>query len=406
MFLRELAKQIIREMLKKKLRSFLALFGILWGTLAVILLLALGRGFYQASLNNMHGFVIGTLIFNHGETSIPFFGTPPGQNIIIHAADVLPLKKIFPQIASISPVLLNTGNITYQNQQVSTNIQGVSADYAAINNYTIVPGGRFIDRYDIGNQRNVIFIGPDLQQVLFGQNPALNQIIFVNNIPFRVIGILQTMPDAGDWYNNLAIIPYTAAINLWGNQDIGFFTVLPKPNTNSQLLQQNIISYFANQLHFSPSDTSAMSIFDFTQIYAFFTWFFYGIEIFLGFCGIMTLAVGGVGVANILFLIVAERKREIGLRMALGAQYKHILWQILFEAFILVSLGGIIGTLLSFLLITTINQFHLPTWLGHPSISFFVVVVTFLILLITALLAGYFPAKKAANMQPVDALAF
>lgn len=406
MYILELSKQILREMSQKKLRSVLALFGIVWGTLAVILLLALGAGFYNASKANMHGFINGTLIFNHGVSSIPFRGIPPGNQIHIKASDVIKLAQLFPGIAGVSPIIQNKGTVVYQNQQVSTTIQGVAANYAMISNYQTVPGGRFIDIYDVNNNRPVIYIGSDLQQTLFGNKSALGQQVTISGLPFTVIGVLQQMPDTGDWYNNIALIPYTTATELWGDTDINSFIVLPADMNNSQTLQTSIISYFSDLLGFDPSDQSAMSVFDLTQIYQFFNWFFLSIEIFLGFCGAMTLGVGGLSVANIMFLIVTERTHEIGLRMAIGARQSHIMWQIILEAAVIVLTGGIIGFILALLTVFILTHLKLPSWLGTPIISAAVVIITFFILTLTALLAGYFPARKAAKMQPVKALAF
>lgn len=407
MYTFELTRQILREMHTRKLRSILALFGVVWGTMTVILLLALGQGFYTASKNNMQGFIEGTLLFNHGVTSIPFRGLPSGRLIHIRAHDVIELPRLFPSIQAASPVLLNIATITYGNKQITkVNTQGVAQDYFVINNYQANTGGRFINQLDVKNASLVVFIGMDVKLTLFGSENAVGKQLFINGLPFTVIGVMQQMPDAGSWNNNLTIMPYTTAIKLWGDQDVGEIMVLPGKQSNSDMVIRSVKNYFSNQFSFSPEDQSAMWVFDFSQIYAFFTWFFISIEIFLGFCGAMTLGVGALNVANIMFLNVTERTKEIGLRMAIGARRAHIMLQIMLETCVIMFLGGFIGLMLAFFSVFILSFMSLPSWLGHPAISPAVVVATFFVLAITGVCAGYYPARRAAEMTPVVALGF
>ena len=181
---------------------------------------------------------------------------------------------------------------------------------------------------------------------------------------------------------------------------------MPRDIANSNQLQKAIISYFSGIFHFDPTDNSAFSFFNMNDVYEFFKWFFAGIELFLGFCGIMTLGVGGIGVANVMFLIVNERTPEIGLRRAIGATDKHILWQIMLEALIIVSFGALIGFAISGLSILLLQHINLPHWLGKPTLPLTVYIATITVLIFTALAAGYFPARKAMRMEPVTALSF
>ena len=163
-------------------------------------------------------------------------------------------------------------------------------------------------------------------------------------------------------------------------------------------------TYLGYLYHFSPDDTNALMFYDTLKIFNFFNWFFVGIQLFLGLCGSLTLAVGGLGVANIMFLIVTERTKEIGLRMAVGARDSHILIQILCEALILVVLGGLFGITLSYLTVFILQFITLPAWIGKPTISLSIAFITIAVLAMIGVLAGYFPAKRASRMDPVDAL--
>ena len=142
------------------------------------------------------------------------------------------------------------------------------------------------------------------------------------------------------------------------------------------------------------------------KAFDFFQWFFKSINLFLGFCGLLTLAVGGISVANMMFLIVTERTPEIGLKLALGAKDKHILGQVLLESFVIVFLGGLLGFLVSSLVLISLADISLGGWLGTPSLSIPVLIGTVIILAFVALLSGFFPALRASRLQPVEALSF
>ncbi len=407
MYLIEQSKQILREMLHYKTRSIMALFGIVWGTVAVVLLLSLGNGFYRENLRNMQGFADGTLVFSRGSTSMPYHGTLPGQTIKFKINDIIKLKTVVPGIKYLSPWMFNAVKVTRNNQMANADIQGVSADYATLKKIQLKTGGRFIDKLDIQHNRAVIFIGSELAQTLFPNNSnPIGKKVAIKGIPFTVIGLLKDLPNTGDWYNNTAIIPYTTFVSLFGNQDIWQFIVLAKNVKQSDALKHEVINYFSALYQFDPHDKAAINVFSMAQIYEFFNWFFRAIEIFLGFCGAMTLGVGGLCIANLMFLIVTERTNEIGLRMAIGATTQDIMRQIILETLIIVAVGGLIGATIALTTIISLQYIHLPNWLGTPTLSPIVCLATLLILAITALTAGYFPARRAANMQPVTALGF
>lgn len=247
----------------------------------------------------------------------------------------------------------------------------------------------------------------NLKAEFFGDadNNVVGRTVKFNNIPFTVIGVIQKpSKNIYNWHGNSALIPYSAYTELFGDQNIRFFMVLPDPKANPKIVEQTMRSYFAYKYNFAPDDKVALSFFNTTEMYQFMRWFFIGIQIFLGICGSLALGVGSLGVANIMFLIVVERTREIGLRLAIGASDWHILFQIILEALIIIALGGAVGFLLSYITISVLQLFTLPEWLGAPAISSISVIVTLVILAILGVLAGYFPARRASKMDPVEAL--
>lgn len=411
MYVWELGQQILREMRARKLRSFLALFGIVWGTISVVVLLALGQGFYQESYNSMVNLTENSLILYPGTTTQAFAGLPIGRKISIKTHDIMPLADILPDIDKITPVLrkIDTKINAYKRFRRQKVVLGVSPDYAPIRMVNIAPGGRFINTMDIKEKRHVIFLGNQFKEHFYGDTDPLGKDIYLNDIRFTVIGIRQAKSQNQNVFDSDErglFIPYTTFIALWGDKDISLAIVLPKTTTTPKELQTKLAQYLSHRFRYASQDQGAINIIDLAEGFAFFKSFFFSIQLFLGFCGFMTLAVGGIGVANIMFLIVTERTPEIGLRMALGAKPKDILLQILLEAAIIVGLGGFIGLTLSYSLVNALAAMPLPVWLGRPAIIPESVFITLLILTLVALSAGFFPARRAARMQPVQALAF
>ncbi len=168
--------------------------------------------------------------------------------------------------------------------------------------------------------------------------------------------------------------------------------------------EQNIVNFFAKQLHFDPSDKDAVELPDFSEGAAVISGILRGIQIFLGASGAMTMAVGALGVANIMFLSVTERTREIGVRLAIGATQKSILSQFILEGFILVAVGTALGLMFSYAVVSVLSSMALPEWIGLPVITPDSIAWSLLVTLILALMASYFPARRASRLTPVIAL--
>jgi len=349
MYIFNLVQQILSEMWQRKLRSALALFGIIWGTLTVVLLLAIGHGFTQASQKNIMQIADGVFFAFPAKTTLSYRGYPAGQKINLKAKTVMQLKKAIPDIQAVSPMLSTSVNLSFKGKKVNKNIHGVAPSFGYLRKINLTKQSRFLNIIDMQKKNRVVVLGDKLKTRLMGDIPSLGKRIFIKNIAFTIIGVTQeSKKNVYNWYENKALIPYTTYITLFGNKNVHRFIVLPNPDANPQQIAQSMRHYIAWKQHFNPDDESALHVFDTTKIFQFFKWFFVGIQLFLGACGALTLAVGSLGVTNIMFLIVRERTREIGLRMAVGARNWHILLQILFEALVIVALGGFIGFMIAF----------------------------------------------------------
>ena len=400
---------ILRDMWACKLRSILALFGIMWGTISVVLLLSLGDSFYGAAKLKLTPLANGAIIGLPSSLGMSYKGLPKGRQVMMKAKDIVELPKVVKGVASASPVMggFNKASTFLRQGLVSIgNINGADYDYMQTGNMHVQAGGRQINDQDVDNKRDVIFLGSDIARALFprGENP-IGKKVYYNHIPFVVIGVQQKDQPAA-WNNRFAYIPYSTYIDLFGEENVWLFWVMPQDPSKASYLQDRIAQHFARKFYFDPADKQAVKFFDARKLFEFFQWFFSSIQLFLAFCGALTLAVGGISVANMMFLIVTERTPEIGLKIALGAKDRHILGQILLEAFVIVFLGGLLGIFISSVFIIMLGYMHLPAWLGVFTLSLPVLGATILVLAIVAFLSGLFPALKASRLEPVEALAF
>ncbi|MDF1761117.1 MAG: ABC transporter permease [Coxiellaceae bacterium] len=405
----ELIHQTLNSLRTHKLRSFLALFGIMWGTLSVVLLLALGNGFYNYNQHQMMKIANGQIFMRAGMTTKPYQGRPSGQFIHIKVNDILAMASDISQIKMITPLMnFATVGMTFTSgkHQMKGNLEGVSNDYINITQTEIAPGGHFFNKLDLQHKNSVIVLNNHMRKVLFPNSNPINQTVWVSGIPFTVVGYKQAQKQGGaHWRGDLSYIPYTTYQKMWGDQDSAEIALITHSPSQVDTTKQAIRQYLAARFHFDPTDSQAIMMPDLTKIVHFFSWFFWGIKTFLIFCGALTLTVGGIGVANIMFLIVNERTAEIGLRLALGSPDASILWQILIESLMLVFIGGIAGILIAMAIVSALQHMPLPPWIGRPEVSAIAMLISFVTLAAVGVAAGYFPAKKASLLEPVVALA-
>ncbi|MFA6408730.1 MAG: ABC transporter permease [Gammaproteobacteria bacterium] len=407
MYIIPLCQQIFRELWLHKLRSILALFCITWGTLTVILLLALGDGFQVASKKNMLSIADGAFFIIPTRTSIAYQGFPKRQPIKIQVSDIINIKQSIPSLIAATPILTANTKLGAGTREAKKNVFGVSLDFSKIRKLELTEGSRFLTPFDIENNERVAIIGDKLKREFFKDQNAIGKTITINSAPFKIVGTLEPPAKATySHYDNSAIITYVSFMSLYDQKNANFIAVLPDSKLDPDTVEQNLRNYFAYQYHFSPQDKKALKIFSSAKIFQFFTYFFIGIKLFLLACGTLTLGVGCLGVTNIMFLIVTERTKEIGLRMSLGATDANIFSQIMLEALAITSIGGFLGFLLSASIITTLQHIPLPEWIGVPTLSTPSAFVTIFILIALGLIAGYLPAKRAAKMDPITALGF
>jgi len=409
-FFWELIWQFLQDVRTRTLRTILAVSGIAWGTAAVVLLLAIGRGFHVASSKAMHGMGDHLLVVWPSSTTKAYAGMQPGRPLRMKSADVLQMARSLPEIGRCSPEMTNWGRtLAFGPHRFKAPVGGVVPEYELIRNMIPEPGGRFLNQADVDERRRVVFIGNELKKKLFGDQEAVGQTVLLDGRPFVVVGTLRKKIQSSSYSGSdseKALIPYTTFISVWGDWNVSDFLVQPDPPEESARLKRALYRYLAQKYRFDPADEGALGIWDTVESDRFVNWFFWGLQALLGLSGALTLGAGGIGLANVMFLIVRERTREIGVRIAVGAQDWHILGQVLLETLLIAAVGGLMGFGFSGLVIGALQLAPLPDWLGRPQFSLSVGLLAFGVLSGVALAAGLFPARRAARLDPVKALGF
>jgi putative ABC transport system permease protein len=275
-------------------------------------------------------------------------------------------------------------------------------------------GGRFLNDVDVSQQRRVLVLGSKIAKDIFKEEQPVGKVILVDNVPFTLVGLLQkklqtSMNNGPD--DERAIIPYTTFRTMYGNKNVNSIVVRPVDPSKQPEVKSEIFRVLARKYHFDPTDERTLFIWDFIEDEKVGEKITLGVSIFLFSVGFLTLLVAGVGVANVMYAIVKERTREIGIKMAVGAKRRYILSQFIFEALLIAFIGGTIGLLFSWSVVSAMKL--IPSdgdgpmqFLGKPILSPGIMIITTGILGMIGFLAGFFPARRAASVDPVESLRY
>jgi putative ABC transport system permease protein len=400
-------RNLARDLRRQPLRTTLTLSGVGWGTFAVVILLAFGSAVSRQNLKSFRGVGQGFVIAFPASTTITYQGLPKGRQVRLTPEQVFLAGQKVPGIKRTSFEFTASRAIRHRREDVLNTVRGVTIEYGDIRN--IIAGkGRYINEADISQKRRVCLLGDVVTENLFHEEEAVGRTIFIEGIPFTVVGVMkkkiQTSNFSGQRDEHCAFIPWTTYSALFGNKYVDSLIFQPANPANSKRTIRLMREELGDMAGFSPDDKDALFVWDWTEFEKSFSIFFLAFNIFLGVIGSFTLLVGGVGVASIMLVVVEERTKEIGIKLAVGAKRRHVLWQFFAESLTIVLFGGGLGFLFAALVLKALPVEKIKDFVGNPQINPAVGVATVLILLVIGVISGLMPARRAASTNPIEAL--
>jgi putative ABC transport system permease protein len=400
--------EFLRDLRAQKLRTALTIFGIVWGTVAIVVLLAFGMGFKKQLSANMHGIGESIAIMFPGSTTKPFEGFGIGRGMSFTEDDAILLRIQVAEIGRISPEYSrNDAQVRVGENIIGTSVAGIYPIYGEMRNIIPGAGGRFVNDPDMQDRRRVIVLGDEVKRLLFNEQDAVGKLVYLGDVPFTVIGVMQkkTQPSS---YNrrdqDRVFIPASTFASVYGAHHVNNIIYTPRDPTRSEVTMQRVREVLGKRYKFDPTDRDAVWIWDTSEFDKFAYYFFLAFNLFMGLIGSFTLAVGGIGVANIMYIVVQERVKEIGIRRAVGARRSNILIQFFSETMFIIGLGSSIGFVFAVLITQAMQFIPIKEFVGTPEISVQVALATMVVLAIIGFAAGIMPARRAATLNIVDCL--
>ncbi len=395
-------------------RMTMTVMAIAWGTIAIILLLSFGEGLKRSMEKSRRGLGENIAVVWNGETSKAFAGLPPGRPIRLRPEDVELIADNVPEISAATGEMTAWSTpISHGDVDLNKRITGVNTAYGGIRNHFPQAGGRFIDALDEADKRRVIFLGDTLAKDLFGAASPVGQTVMVRRVAFTVIGVMQPKLQMGTYGGpdtDHALIPLSTFQALWGRKTLSNVVFKVPDPALMEAAKRHFHEVLGAKYRFDPTDTRVFGIWDVVKGQVVMANMMLGIQLFLGLIGGLTLLIGGVGVANIMYAVVKHRTREIGVQMALGARRGTLMGSLVLEAIALTFMGGVTGIAVGGGLVYALAygasklKSQAVAFLGRPTFSLPIALATVALLGLIGLLAGYFPARRAASVQPAVAL--
>lgn len=389
------------SLIANKMRSILTMLGIIIGVAAVIALVSIGNGVKQDIQNSISSLGSNLLMVMPGAPRTPGVRPSAGSMKSLKVADYEAIAKL-DGVKAASPMTNGAYVVIYQNKNWTTSVSGVNANYLDVNNWSM-KSGRFLSEKNVQNRERVAVVGKTVVKNLFGDENPVGAEIRVKNIPFRIIGVLNSKGSGamGNDQDDMVIIPYTTAMErVEGVDYLRMIYVVGKDENGIDRLQSDIENLLRVRHGIKDTNLDDFNIQNMNSIMETMEETTGTLTLFLGAVAAISLVVGGIGIMNIMLVSVTERTREIGVRKALGATYSVIVTQFLIEAVVISLMGGIIGIILGIGSSKLIGMASgMSTVISIPTI-----VMSFAFSMAIGLIFGIYPARKAAKLNPIDAL--
>ena len=415
MVLRDLFRDVFQTLWAHKLRTALTMFGIAWGVISIVLMVAAGEGLRVGQAKVSENFGRDLMIVFAGRTSLQAGGTRAGRQIEYLDSDIAVVQTDSPDCEWVLPELETSRARIHSNYNAGA--QTVTGSYPPFQDIRSlsVADGRFYDWGDLKETRRVAFLGTEVKKQLFGARAAIGENIYLNDIPYKVIGVMKTKDQDSSYDGfdvNKIFVPYSAMHEDFPNKPpatlhgVDQLLVTPKSVEQHEACKAEVRATLGRLHNFDPHDKEAANIWDTIEEAQAFKTMTDSMKYFLGAVGLVTLFLGGLSVMNVMLVAVRERTREIGVRKAVGAQSRSIMMQFFVETMIVVFVSGGLGMAISFGFcglfdLLPMPQFFaglLPTWQsGLLSVG---------LLGLVAVLAAMYPARQAASIDPIEALRY
>jgi putative ABC transport system permease protein len=400
-------REIVDTVRANKLRTILTSFSVAWGIFMLIILLGSGTGLENGIEYQFRDDAINSIWVSAGQTSIPYRGLQPGRRIRLRNDDHDEIQRTVDGVEHISSRYWIPTSIlvSYGSESGSFTIRCVHPDHRFIEK-TIVSSGRFLNELDIREHRKVVAIGSRVEEALFGDRPAIGEYIKLNRIPFRVVGVFS---DEGSENEMETIyLPITTAQRVFTGSDRihqVMFTTGDAAVDETVEMAEIVRHTLADRHDFSIDDSRALFIRNNTEFFQRFVDLMRNIRLFVWVIGIGTILAGVVGVSNIMMIVVAERTREIGIRKAVGATPWSVVGLVLQESIAITAIAGYIGMVLGVAVLEFLSP-QLPNndFFIDPSVNLKLAIGATVLLVVAGSVAGFFPARRAARIRPIEAL--
>ncbi len=395
-------------------RAVLTVAAIAWGTVAIVMLLSFGEGLKRQMSVSRRGMGENIAVWWPGETSKVWRGLPAGRPIRTRVDDVDYVRRMMPDVKVVGEITSYQTTVTWGRVTRNVRVIGSNAEYGVVRRHSAREGGRFFNRRDESEKRRVIFFGDELAAEFFGDVEPVGEVVEVNGSPFLVIGVMEKKMQMGNYGgpdSMHAVIPITTFSSVFGRQQLSNMVI----QVNRSDLMIDALNRLAHAMsaryRFDPTDGQVMGVWDTAKGAAIMDKTMFGFQIFLGIVGALTLLVGGIGVANIMYAVVKEKTKEIGVQMALGARRGWVTGPFILQGLAYTLLGGLFGLLIALVFIILLSLAPVEgnealEFLGKPTLSWQIAAATAAVLGFIGTLAGYFPARRAATIDPAETLRY
>lgn len=389
------------SLIANKLRSLLTMLGIIIGVAAVIALVSIGNGVKQDIEDSISSLGSNLLVVMPGAPRTPGVRPSQGSMKSLKISDYEAIAKL-EGVKAASPMTNGSYVVIYQNKNWTTSVSGVNANFQDVNNWTMT-SGRFFSDKNVQNRERVAVVGQTVVKNLFADEDPVGKEIRVKNIPFRVIGVLKSKGNGtmGNDQDDTVLIPYTTSMErVEGIDYLRMVYVVAKDDEGIDRLQADIENLLRVRHNIKDTNLDDFNIQNMKSIMETVAQTTGTFTLFLGAVAAISLVVGGIGIMNIMLVSVTERTREIGVRKALGATYSVIVTQFLIEAVVISLMGGFIGIAFGIGASKVIGMVSgMSTVVSVPTI-----IMSFAFSMAIGLIFGIYPARKAAKLNPIDAL--